>query len=55
MDVNQEAEIARRFREKTGEGIRDCVKALRETDFDEEKALEWLKEHAGAKRMITYR
>lgn len=38
------AEMVRQLRERTGAGMMDCKKALTETEGNEEKAIEWLRE-----------
>lgn len=43
------AEMVRQLRERTGAGMMDCKKALTETDGDEEKAIELLRERGIAK------
>lgn len=55
MDVKEMAEMVRQLRSETGAGIYDCKKALVNSDGNKEEAIKWLKENAGAKRMITYR
>ena len=37
------AKVVKELREKTGAGMMDCKKALKETDGDMEKAIEWLR------------
>ncbi len=43
------AEMVRQLRERTGAGMMDCKKALTETNGDEEKAIELLRERGIAK------
>lgn len=43
------AEMVRQLRERTGAGMMDCKKALTETNGDEEKAVEYLREKGIAK------
>jgi len=38
------AKMVKDLREKTGAGMMDCKKALQETDGDEKKAVNWLRE-----------
>ncbi|MEM9767412.1 MAG: translation elongation factor Ts [Cyanobacteria bacterium P01_D01_bin.71] len=38
------AKLVKELREKTGAGMMDCKKALKETDGDLEKAVEWLRQ-----------
>lgn len=38
------AKMVKDLREKTGAGMMDCKKALQETDGDEKKAINWLRE-----------
>ncbi len=38
------AKIVKELRDKTGVGMMDCKKALKETDGDMEKAIEWLRQ-----------
>ena len=38
------AELVKQLREKTGAGMMDCKKVLTETNGDEEKAIELLRE-----------
>lgn len=38
------AKLVKDLREKTGAGMMDCKKALKETDGDFEKAIEWLRQ-----------
>ena len=40
---NITAKLVKDLRDKTGAGMMDCKKALKETDADVEKALEWLR------------
>ena len=40
---NITAKLVKELRDKTGAGMRDCKKALNETDGNVEKALEWLR------------
>ena len=42
-------ELIKVLRDRTGAGMMDCKKALMETDFDFEKAVEWLREKGIAK------
>ena len=39
---NITAKLVKDLRDKTGAGMMDCKKALKETDGDLEKAVEWL-------------
>ena len=41
--VNITAKLVKDLRDKTGAGMMDCKKALKETDGNVEKALEWLR------------
>ncbi|WP_017319246.1 translation elongation factor Ts [Mastigocladopsis repens] len=43
------AKIVQELRQKTGAGMMDCKKALKETDGDQEKAIEWLRQKGIAK------
>ena len=43
------AQMVKDLREKTGAGMMDCKKALAETDGDEKKAIDWLREKGIAK------
>ncbi|MEI2578292.1 translation elongation factor Ts [Scytonema sp. PRP1] len=43
------AKLVQELRQKTGAGILDCKKALKETDGDIEKAIEWLRQKGFAK------
>lgn len=43
------AKLVQELRQKTGAGILDCKKALKETDGDIEKAIEWLRQKGIAK------
>jgi elongation factor Ts len=43
------AKIVQELRQKTGAGMMDCKKALKETDGDMEKAIEWLRQKGIAK------
>ena len=43
------AELVKQLREKTGAGMMDCKKVLTETNGDEEKAIELLRERGIAK------
>lgn len=38
------AKVVKELRDKTGAGMMDCKKALKETDGDMEKAIEWLRQ-----------
>jgi len=38
------AKLVKELRERTGAGMMDCKKALKETDGDQEKAIEWLRQ-----------
>lgn len=38
------AKLVKELREKTGAGMMDCKKALKETDGDQTKAIEWLRQ-----------
>src|SRR4028118_2228010 len=38
------AQVVKQLREKTGAGMMDCKKALKETDGDMTKAAEWLRQ-----------
>ena len=38
------AKVVKELREKTGAGMMDCKKALKESDSDIEKAIEWLRQ-----------
>ncbi|MGF1521023.1 MAG: translation elongation factor Ts [Leptolyngbyaceae cyanobacterium] len=38
------AKVVKELREKTGAGMMDCKKALKESDGDMEKAIEWLRQ-----------
>lgn len=38
ISVEQQAEEVRKLRKETGAGVRDCLKALRETNFDKKKS-----------------
>lgn len=38
------AQMVKELREKTGAGMMDCKKALQDTDGDEKKAINWLRE-----------
>ena len=40
---NITAKLVKDLRDKTGAGMMDCKKALKETDGDLEKAVEWLR------------
>ena len=37
------AKLVKELRERTGAGMMDCKKALKESDGDQEKAIEWLR------------
>jgi elongation factor Ts len=43
------AKLVQELRQKTGAGMMDCKKALKETDGDMEKAIEWLRQKGIAK------
>ncbi|NMG10299.1 translation elongation factor Ts [Brasilonema sp. UFV-L1] len=43
------AKIVQELRQKTGAGMMDCKKALKETDGDMEKAIDWLRQRGIAK------
>ena len=47
MEIN--AKMVKELRDKTGAGMMDCKKALKETDGDQEKAIAFLREHGVAK------
>ncbi len=47
MEIN--AKMVKELRDKTGAGMMDCKKALKETDGDQEKAAAYLREHGIAK------
>ncbi|MBC6422094.1 MAG: translation elongation factor Ts [Hormoscilla sp. SP5CHS1] len=38
------AKLVKELRERTGAGMMDCKKALKESDGDQEKAIEWLRQ-----------
>ena len=38
------AKLVQQLRQKTGAGMMDCKKALKETDGDIEKGIEWLRQ-----------
>jgi elongation factor Ts len=43
------AKLVQELRQKTGAGMMDCKKALKETDGDQEKAIDWLRQKGIAK------
>ncbi|MDZ7293664.1 translation elongation factor Ts [Mycoplasmopsis pulmonis] len=49
MDASQKAGLIKKLREITNSGFLDCKKALEETNYDLDKAIEWLQENGKAK------
>lgn len=45
--------LGRELNERTGEGAYMCCKALRENDFDIDKAEKWLKDTYWKRRTLT--